>query len=135
MPTPLTAVTAAVLAPLYLGLSLRVIHLRRTLGVGIGHGGKGALERAVRVHGNFAEYVPFALVLLGLAEAGGAPAALVGGAGAALVAGRGLHAWGLAGSAGVSFGRFVGTTLTFVALAAAAVGCAMGAWGEIGVGR
>lgn len=126
---PLTAATAAALAPLYVILSLRVIQLRRSLGVGLGDGGKAPLARAVRVHGNFAEYVPFVLVAMALGEAGGAPEALVAGAGLLLVMGRVLHAWGLTRHGGVSFGRFVGTTCTFLAIAAAGVACGVAAFG------
>jgi uncharacterized membrane protein YecN with MAPEG domain len=90
-----TAFWAALLAPVYLWLSLRVIGLRRRLKVGIGTGGQPAIERAMRAQANFAEYVPFALLLLALAEAGGAPAAVIHALGATLLAGRAAHGWGI----------------------------------------
>jgi uncharacterized membrane protein YecN with MAPEG domain len=92
---PATALWAALLAPVCLWLSLRVIGLRRRLRVAIGTGGQPALERAVRAQANFAEYVPFALVLLALAEAGGAPGWVIHPLGAALLAGRIAHGWGI----------------------------------------
>ena len=49
----------------------------------------------MRVHANFAEYVPFALLLLAMAEARGAWAPLLHTAGVGLVAGRVAHAWGV----------------------------------------
>ncbi len=68
------------------------------------------------MHGNFAEYVPFALVLLALAELSGAHWAGVHALGLSLLAGRLLHAYGISVKAGVSFGRFWGTALTFAVL-------------------
>ena len=43
----------------------------RRLGVGVGFGGDASLERAMRAHGNFAEYVPLCLVPMYLTEAHG----------------------------------------------------------------
>jgi uncharacterized membrane protein YecN with MAPEG domain len=77
------------------------------------------MQQAVRVQANFVEYVPFAVLLLVLAELTGLPGPAVHGAGIVLVASRVLHAVGLARTPGVSFGRFygtVGTWLTIVAL-------------------
>lgn len=90
-----TALWAALLAPVCLWLSLRVIGLRRRLRVAIGTGGQPALERAMRAQANFAEYVPFALLLLALAEAGGTPGWVLHTLGAALLAGRVAHGWGI----------------------------------------
>lgn len=90
-----TALWAALLAPLCLWLSVRVIGLRRRLKVAIGTGGQPELERAMRAQANFAEYVPFALVLIALAEAGGTPGWIIHPLGAALLAGRVAHGWGM----------------------------------------
>ncbi len=65
---PITAFYAALLAVLFLVLSFRVIGVRRGQRVEIGDGGDKELLRRMRVHANFAEYVPLALVLLALAE-------------------------------------------------------------------
>ena len=51
--------------------------------------------RAIRVHSNFAEYVPFGLLLLYLAESQGAPSADVHGVGLCLTIGRLAHAYGV----------------------------------------
>lgn len=90
-----TAFWAALLAPVGIWLSVRVIGLRRRLRVAIGAGGQPALERAMRAQANFFEYVPFALLLLALAEAGGAPGWIIHPLGAALLAGRLAHGWGI----------------------------------------
>lgn len=59
---------AAIFALIYIVLTIRVIGLRNARKVSLGDGGDPALERAIRVHGNFIEYVPFALLLLGWCE-------------------------------------------------------------------
>lgn len=55
---------AAIFALLYVGLSIRVIALRGGKRVSLGSGGDPTLERAIRIHANFIEYVPLALILL-----------------------------------------------------------------------
>jgi len=115
-PLAATALYAGLLGLLYLGLSFWVVDRRRRVRVGIGSGGDAALERRIRVHGNFSEYVPLCLLLIGLAEANGAAALLVHGLGAGLLLGRALHAWGLSVSPDESVGRFLGTVLTWLAL-------------------
>ncbi len=59
---------AALLALLFMVLSVRVMRERGRARVAIGTGGNIALERRIRVHGNFAEYVPLALLLLAFME-------------------------------------------------------------------
>ena len=70
MSVPITALYAGVCAFVLLALAARVIRLRWALKVGIGDGGERTLNRAIRVHGNAAEYVPIALVLMLVAELG-----------------------------------------------------------------
>ncbi len=106
---------------LYLALSFRVIARRKASKVGIGTGGDETLARAVRVHANFSEYVPIALLLLALLELSGIHAGLLWVYGALLFVARVLHAIGLGASAGVSFGRFTGAVLTFIVLLAMAI--------------
>lgn len=122
MTMPITAVYASLLAILYVILSYRVAQRRMRFQVGLGTGQNTDLERAVRIHGNFAEYVPFALLLLALVEAGGGPAWAVHAAGAGLLVARGLHALGLSQSSGRSAGRFSGVVTTWLILLALAIG-------------
>jgi uncharacterized protein len=124
---------AGLLALIFLGLSLRVVYLRRTLRVGLGSGGHESLNRAVRAHGNFAEYVPLALVLLLGLEAGTAlPAWALHTMGLALVLGRVLHGFfGLNRHAGASLGRVWGTALTWLVIGVSAlllVATGVGRW-------
>ncbi|GMU43154.1 MAG: MAPEG family protein [Xanthomonadales bacterium] len=116
-PFAITSIYAALCALLLLWLAWRVVELRRREKIGIGNGGNHALERRVRIHANAVEYVPIALILLALVEAGGAPAWSVHAAGATLLVARLLHAWGLNGSAGHSIGRFWGVLLSWLAIA------------------
>ena len=59
---------AAILVLIFVFLSIRVIQMRASAKIGLGHGGNSVMERRIRVHGNFAEYVPFALLLLAFME-------------------------------------------------------------------
>jgi hypothetical protein len=90
-----TAFYGSLLAALFIVLSLRVIAQRREARVEIGHGESPQLLRRMRVHANFAEYVPFALVLMALAESLKAPTPILHLLGLALVASRLVHAYGL----------------------------------------
>ena len=65
----LTAIYAAILTFVYVKLTLNVINLRRQNKVSLGDGGREDLQQAIRSHGNFAEYVPLGLILLGCLEA------------------------------------------------------------------
>ena len=91
----LTPLYSAALALLLLVLSARVIRARRRERVALGIGSNEGLERRVRAHANFAEYVPFALLLLAMAEVRGAPGLLLHSLGTALVTGRAAHAIGV----------------------------------------
>lgn len=90
-----TAFYAALLAPLYVLLSLRVIGARRKQRVPVGDGGNAILLRRMRVQANFAENVPLALLLMALAESLSADARLLHAVGAALLVGRLVHASGM----------------------------------------
>ena len=59
---------AAILVLMFVLLSIRVIQMRASAKIGIGTGNDPAMERRIRVHGNFAEYVPLALLLLAFME-------------------------------------------------------------------
>jgi len=64
----ITAIYAAILTFVYVKLTLNVINLRRQNEVSLGDGGRDDLQQAIRSHGNFAEYVPLGLILLGCLE-------------------------------------------------------------------
>jgi hypothetical protein len=54
----------AIFTLLYIGLTFRVLMLRNSKRISLGSGGDPVLERAIRIHANFIEYVPLALILL-----------------------------------------------------------------------
>lgn len=118
---PITASFAAVLALMFIGLSVLVIRRRIRLRVSLGDGGQGALQKATRAHGNFAEYVPFSLILMAGLELQGAPVWAVVALGLGLIIGRIAHAYAIL--AGKIFGpRQLGMGLTFTVLTVAALG-------------
>ena len=88
-------VYSAVLALMYIALSARVIQIRRSAKVAIGTRGNVRLERATRVHANFAEYVPFALLLAAFVEMQSRPAWLIHLLCLVLLVGRVIHAYGV----------------------------------------
>lgn len=111
-----TALYASLLALVFLGLSFNIIRLRRLLRVGVGDGGEKELSKAIRIHGNFSEYMPLALILLAAYELAGADSMWLHIIGATLVIGRILHAIGLSKTIGTSSQRFIGMVSTFLVL-------------------
>lgn len=112
-----TPLYAGILALLYLVLSFRVVLRRRGERINLGDGGDAEMQRRVRGHGNFAEYVPMVLVLLLMLELGGTtPFWALHTMGLTLVVARLLHGYALSFSPHFFFGRFVGTVLTFALL-------------------
>jgi uncharacterized membrane protein YecN with MAPEG domain len=112
-------VYAAVLAFIYIVLSARVIQARWSAKVAIGTRGDVRLERKMRVHANFAEYVPFALLLATFVEMQGRPAWLIHLLCLALVAGRVVHAYGVSQEHENIRLRIAGMATTFTVLAVA----------------
>lgn len=125
----ITALYASVLVALYLVLTFRVFAERFRTRVGIGTGGDARLERAVRVHGNFAEYVPMFLAALLAAELCGAPPAALHGAAVAMLAGRALHAAGMWRAPDIRPLRATGMLLTLAGLVGAAALALVGGTG------
>ena len=91
----ITAIVASILTMIFIKLSFDVIALRRKNQVGLGSGGHDELERAIRAQGNFAEYVPFGIILIACLELNGAPWFLVALPGVTLIIGRLIHAKGI----------------------------------------
>jgi hypothetical protein len=82
-------------------------------------GGNETLGRAIRVQGNFIEYVPMAVILIGIVEWSGGASWMVDALGIALVAARLIHAWGLYSRQ--DKGRILGATVTWIVLAAGGI--------------
>ena len=110
------ALYAGLLGLVFIFLSYRVVAYRRSLRIGIGSGDNKDLNRAIRVHANFVEYVPIALVLLAVFELNQGNFIVSHICGALLLVGRLLHAYGLGKTVRVTFGRFIGTLLTWIVI-------------------
>ncbi|HEY2386963.1 MAG TPA: MAPEG family protein [Candidatus Binatia bacterium] len=121
MHAPITAFYAGLLGVLMLVLAFRVVAVRRATTIGLGDGGNALLLTRIRIHGNAAEYVPLALLLMLMLEINGASSGFLHFLGLALLIGRVAHAQGLTTSNGVSPGRLVGNVLTWAVILIAAV--------------
>jgi uncharacterized membrane protein YecN with MAPEG domain len=111
-----TSLVAAVLTAIFIKLSFEVISLRKKNRVGLGSGGHEDLERAIRAQGNFAEYVPFGIILMACLELNGAPWWLVATPGVALIIGRLIHAVGINTPPPDFTKRILGMKITFATL-------------------
>lgn len=120
---PVTAFYASLLAFLFMLLSVRVMTQRREAGVEIGVGESRELLRRARVHANFAEYVPMALLLLAFAESLKVPSVVLHALGVTLLAGRILHAYGLSQAPQILKWRVLGMALTLTTIGLAAFLC------------
>jgi uncharacterized protein len=102
-------------------LSAQVIRARRQAKAAIGTRGDVRLERKIRVHANFAEYVPFALLLLTFVEMQGGPAWLIHLICLAFLAGRSIHAYGVSQVDEDYRLRSTGMAITFAVIAVTAL--------------
>ncbi|MBU1620017.1 MAG: MAPEG family protein [Gammaproteobacteria bacterium] len=121
MTLAITSFYAAILALIYVVLAVLVIRQRFKCRVGLGTGKEPQLLQTVRMHGNFAEYVPFLLILVALMELQQSPVWQLHLVAGLTLAGRVLHAVGLWQSSGTSVPRFLGMISTFAALIVGAV--------------
>lgn len=113
---------AAVLGLLYVFLSVRTLRLRRRLKIALGDGGNSDMLRAIRVHSNFAEYVPLTLVLLFFLENRGAPVWFLQSLCAAFLVGRMSHAYGVSRSPEKFVYRVGGMATTFTVITLCCLG-------------
>ncbi len=90
-----TALYAAILALILVGLSGWVVAGRLSGDVLHGDGGNDALQKRIRSHANFIENVPFAVLLVGLYEASGGSQGVVEALLIVLVIARLLHPIGM----------------------------------------
>ena len=114
---------AGLLALWFAVLSLRVIMRRRSNATSLGDGGNAGLLRAIRGHGNFAEYVPLILLMMALLEFGHTSIYVLHALGILLVVARLLHGYALSFTGRFFLGRVAGTLLTLFVLTASAVLC------------
>lgn len=122
-----TAFFAAILALMFIALTAHVIIQRGRVRATLGHGEDAELMRRIRAQGNFAEYIPLALILLAFMEQSGAVRWLVILLGASLVVGRVFHAYSIlideARDPMNIFFRKLGMALTLLPMGIAALIC------------
>ena len=92
---PVTALYASLLTIYFIVVSVRVSLARNQTKVSVGDGDNQFLLRRIRVHGNFSEYIPLALILMSLAELAGISNLWLHAAGTFLVLGRIVMIYGL----------------------------------------
>lgn len=112
----LTLFFCALFLIVYLAQSIRVIYFRFKEQVALGQNQKSEkskLNRLIRIHANFNEYVPLFLVTFGLLEMSGFQREYLTPVGCAMILGRTLHWFGLEKTHLSSFGRGAGMFLTF----------------------
>ena len=123
-----TPLYAALLALWFVVLSVYVTVHRQRHGISFGDKGNEQLLRVIRSQGNFAEYVPLALLLMWFLEMSHISVYVLHALGIALLLGRLLHGYALSFTPGFLFGRVVGATLTWAVLVVAALLCFYQGW-------
>ena len=118
----LTPFYGALFAMMLIGLSVRTLRLRRHYGVPIGPSREPVLERAMRVHANFCEYVPLSLLCMALLEMLAGPGWWIHVLGLSLLAGRAAHAYGVSQLEEDYRYRVLGMAATFTVLSLSAFG-------------
>lgn len=117
----ITILYASLLAILFVFLSVRTIRLRRILKIAVGDASNTKMLRAMRVHSNFAEYVPLAIVLIYFAESKSAYPAFVHFLGIGLLIGRSYHAFGVSQEKENFKFRIAGMAMTFTVIISSAL--------------
>jgi len=107
---------ASLLAILFVVLSNPTIGVRTKLQISVCDQANPEMLRAMRVHSNFAEYVPMALILLYLAESNAAYPWLTHALGFSLLIGRLSHAYGVSQSREKFQYRVFGMAMTFTCI-------------------
>jgi len=121
-----TPLYASVLALMFVALSVRTLRLRRQLRIAVGDKGDEQMLRAMRVHANFAEYVPLSLLLIYMLEAQSGTSLLIHALCICLIVGRFSHAYGVSRIDEDYRYRVFGMSMTFTALAVSALGILAG---------
>ena len=120
MSVAITALYGAILALIVIALAINVTAHRVKLRVPLGDGGNAQMRRMIRLHGNAAEYIPLALVLMAIYELNGGWHLGLHIVGIALVAGRLLQTAGMWTTDMPNIGRQIGQSPTWLSLIALA---------------
>jgi uncharacterized protein len=117
----ITALYAALIGLWAVALSNYVSTYRGKYKILHGDGGNPEMAAIIRRHGNLTEYVPLALILLGLAEANGMPSTWMHVLGVMLVVSRLVHPFGVSVSNPGNRLRIVGAVGTHIVTTVAAI--------------
>jgi uncharacterized membrane protein YecN with MAPEG domain len=126
-----TLMFAVAFALINLWLAFRTGKVRLGANVSVGDGGNPLLAARMRAHANFLEYVPLALILIGLIEMRVGPSQIMFGLGIALVLARVAHAFGMERPVPNPF-RAGGILVTFLVTIALIVWGALLLYGVVG---
>ena len=118
----ITPVYAAGLALFFVALSVRTLLMRRKYQIAVGDGDNPQLLRAMRVHANFAEYTPLALLLIYMLESSITASLAIHALCLCLVVGRASHAFGVSQVQETYFYRVFGMAMTFTVIGFTALG-------------
>ncbi|WP_340150088.1 MAPEG family protein [uncultured Sneathiella sp.] len=116
MHVTITPIFAALLALIFVLLSIRTVRMRWKTRISMGDEGNVEMQRAIRAHANFIEYVPITLLLMLFLEMRAVSIYGVIAIGVLLFVGRCLHAIALSGKKMNFKFRASGMILTFTAL-------------------
>ncbi len=117
----ITALYAGILSLIMVALAVNVTIHRAKLRVPMGDGGNAIMLRMIRLHGNAAEYLPLAFVLMAIYEINGGWHSALHAAGIALVVARILQSWNMWSTDIAGFGRISGQSLTWLTIIALAL--------------
>jgi uncharacterized membrane protein YecN with MAPEG domain len=121
MSVSITALYAGILALIFVALGINVTRHRVKLRVALGDGGNPEMLRMIRLHGNAAEYIPFAVVLMALYEINGGWHTALHVIGIVLIVARVLQSWNMWTTENAGFGRRTGQGLTWLSILALAL--------------
>lgn len=111
----------SLLALIFITLSIATIKVRKKAQIAVGTDGDKLLLRRTRAHGNFAEYVPIAVMLIYANEYAGAATWWIHVLGGLLLVGRLSHAYGISQlNENLRF-RISGMLMTFASIIASAL--------------
>lgn len=111
----------ALLVLFYIALSFNVIRYRFTFKQSLGTGGEKKLQKMIRMHGNFSEYVPLIIIMMAFFELAGGSRLSLHLFGLAILVGRCSHAYGLAIKKTPNPFRIIGMATTFGCLIGLAI--------------
>lgn len=112
MEIPFTLITTGILGIIFFVHCLRIIQGRGLTKTSLGDGGNDLMTRRIRIHGNFAEYIPLLMLILFMLEVKAISQVLLLAFALSVVVGRLLHFYGLYSNGSPMWARVWGMQLT-----------------------